>query len=82
MAAAGEMGDVSITDAAARTDMEDLRVHEDNKPRDRDDSGNDRYVRLPLQLHLPFCAYYGCDALSIVAAPHASVHGKLVLKCV
>lgn len=34
MAAAGEMGDVSITDAAARADMEDLRVHEDNKPRD------------------------------------------------
>lgn len=34
MAAAGEMGDVSITDAAARADMEDLRVHEDNEPRD------------------------------------------------
>lgn len=28
------MGDVSITDAAARADMEDLRVHEDNEPRD------------------------------------------------
>ena len=39
-------------------------------------------IAIALQLHLPFCAYYRCDALSTVAAPYASVHGKLVLKCV